>query len=211
MKDRRSAIRANIARQEVVTAQKGNLALAPKSDRGAVSPEDDRPAIIEAFVTGLTGCLAEMKAKDRSRVQLWRSLRGLRETAKEYEITASEIVSELARRAGINVDLVVLGHEVVLDQPVGKTEENTTDVVAKMFGALPTMPPFHDFSRDDPWQYGVADDDRGIGRISGWFPKPGDETFGLHIVTKPSQAGMVSGDSSVARDEAGRFVSTTTA
>ncbi|MDD2807336.1 MAG: hypothetical protein PHW95_02350 [Patescibacteria group bacterium] len=189
-----------------------NTVASEERDEGDLAPEltdgSDRDSVIKAFTIRLTECLAEMKARDRCRIKLWRSLLGLRRTAEEFEITASEIIGELARQAGINIDLAVLSQEVVLDQPVGKIEENPSEVIAEMFRTLPTLPQFHDFSLDDPWQYGVAHDDRGIGCIGGWFARPGDETFGFHIVTKPSYVGMPSGDNSQPRDERGRFVST---
>jgi hypothetical protein len=154
VKDPRHAIRTRIAQQEIgshtTPLTDGNLALAGNSAPEAVTKGNERTALIEVLVTGLVGCLAEMKAHNCNKPLLRRSLVELRNLARTNHITAEEVIGEFARRVGVRLDLVLIAHDV---------EQQEDEVAATIREHCPIIPEVRPQGHShDPHRF-IADDD----------------------------------------------------
>lgn len=193
---------AKVARAEiahhVTTPAEGNLALANDPAPVTVTKGDERPALIEVLVTGLVVCLAEMKSGDCDKRQFRRSLVELRNLARNNNITAEEIIGELAKRVGVSLDFVLIAREA---------EEPEDEVVAMIRECCPSIPEVRPQGRgQDPHRF-IADDDLDgkTGRAHERFVSA-EGASDLYVTTR-HPAGMTGGKDILRDPESGRFIS----
>lgn len=180
--DQRGRLSQRIAEEEMRDASAfavdGNLALANTDEDGG---RRERISVIREIWIGIQA-LDVARRKRRKKAEREENARIIKSQIQEFAVTREELEFVLWRT----------DEEAMTDPwPTEIREE-----VRAVFGELVTAPPLpNPVVKEGMWDFGIADDDRGIACVAGMSDNPEAEIMGMHTthLTRP-------------RGESGQFI-----